>query len=339
MPDRHYLSPLDISAEEREGVLARALHFKSAPAPGDRSRLRVGSLFLNPSLRTRISMEQAAWVLGAHYQSLNASVDGWKMEMDPSAVMDGDTVENIVEAARVLGRYFDVLGVRAFPGTATWEEERTEPTLRAFVEHAGTTILSLEGATHHPCQSLADILTLREHFGSDLRGLPVVLRWAWHPKPLPMAVPNSFALQAALAGCRLTICHPEGYGLDPDVMDQVRNAAGEHGQEVRVSNDVERGHEGAKVVYVKSWGRLDMWSDPRAEAAYRAGLRHWIVDADALAVTDDARVMHCLPARRNVEITSEVLDSNRSLVVEEAENRLWAQAALIELLARARGLS
>ncbi|MFQ3586965.1 MAG: N-acetylornithine carbamoyltransferase [Fimbriimonadaceae bacterium] len=338
MPDRHYLSPLDMTADEREHVLARALQLKSARTPGERSRLRVGSLFLNPSLRTRISMEQAAWILGAQYQSLNAAVDGWKMEMDPSAVMDRDTVENIVEAARVLGRYFDVLGIRAFPGSGNWDEERAEPTLRAFAEHSGTTVLSLEGAMHHPCQSLADVLTMREHFGTDLRGLRVVMRWAWHPRALPMAVSNSFALQAALAGCRLTICHPEGYDLDPEVMEQVRAAAGAHGQEVRVSHDVERGHAGAKVLYVKSWGRLDLWSDPEAEAAQRVKLRHWIADAGALAATDDARVMHCLPTRRNVEIAGDVLDSDRSLVVEQAENRLWAQAALIELLAKSKGV-
>lgn len=329
---RHVLAPDDLSGEEIDECLERAIALKASREPPAPSRLRVGALYWNPSLRTRVSFEQAAWLLGGNCQTLNASEDTWKIETDPQAVMDGASVENIVEAARVLGRYFHILGVRAFPGVRPWKEEREEPAISGFAEHAGVPVISLEGAMHHPCQSLADLLTLRENF-PEPQGLPVALVWAWHPKALPPAVPHSFALQMAQAGTALSIVHPEGWDLDPEVMAAVRDAAAESGGTVRVEHDRRAGLAGAKVVYVKSWGRLDCWGEPERESQLRAGLRHWIVDESALEPTDDARVMHCLPVRRNVVIAGAVLDSWRSLVTEQAENRLWAQAGLLQMLA------
>jgi ornithine carbamoyltransferase len=310
--------------EERLAVLARARELK-AGRPLPPSGLRVGALFFNPSLRTRVSFEQAARRIGADCQTLNVGSDAWPLEFDPEAVMDGDASENIVEAAGVLGRCFHILGVRAFPQSKDWAKERTEPVLTAFARHLGRPLISLEGSLHHPCQSLADELTLREHF-ADTRGLKATLLWCWHPKALPMAVPHSFALQASLAGCDLTICAPEGVELDEGVLSLCRQAGA-----VRIVHDRREGLRGAQVVYAKSWGRQD--GEPHDE-----DLRGWILDKAALFQTSGAKVMHCLPVRRNVVISGDVLESPASIVLDQAENRLWTQAALIEHLARESGL-
>lgn len=328
---RHFLSPDDLTLAEVAQVVTRAKALKALTTPPRASALRVGSLFFNPSLRTRVSWEQAAWVLGASCQTLNAGGETWKLEFDPQAVMDQDTVEHVKEAAPVLGRYFHVLGIRSFPATRPWAVEREEPELRAFAQYAGVPIVSLEGAMHHPCQALADQLTLEETFGANLHGLPVVLTWAWHPKPLPMAVPNSFALQMARAGAKLTLAYPEGYDLDPELRAKL-------GGDVQVCHDPHEAMRGAKAVYVKSWGRLDLWDHPAEEVAQRADLRHWQFDMPKWELTDDAAVLHCLPTRRNAELSGEILDGPMSKVIDEAENRLWAQAALLEFYGKALGV-
>jgi len=332
MPELRIFSPSDLDAEQRQQICRRALQFKAQQGPATPSRLRVGALYFNPSLRTRASFEQAVSLLGGNCQTLNTSMDTWGLELDPSAVMDGSSVENIVEAARVLGRYFHVLGVRSFRSPGPWSEQRTEPVLSMFAEHAGVPVISLEGAVHHPCQSLADLLTLGEHFGEDLSGLPVTLCWSWHPKALPAAVPHSFLLQAALAGCDIALAHPPGYELDPQIVATARAAAGSAGGAVKVHHDRAAALAGRRVVYVKSWGPLD------GGGATPEALRSWCIDEEALRVTDQARVMHCLPVRRNVVIAGDVLDGERSLVVDQAENRLWAQAALLEWVATSCGV-
>ncbi len=326
---RHILSPLDLTPQERSWVLSRAIELKHRRRDPLHSGRRVGGLYFNPSLRTRVSWEGAADVLGAAGQTLNAGQDMWAMEMDPLAVMDQDRQECVVEAAGVLGRFFDVLGVRSFPKSGSWEEEREEPVLKAFAKHADTHIVSLEGAMHHPCQGLADEMSLIEEFGSEVEGLPVVLMWGWHPRHLPMAVPNTFALQSVLAGAQLTIAHPEGFGLDPVFMQTLNAEAEARKRPVRVVNRKEEALAGARAVYVKAWGRLSTPGQPAPES-----LRSWMMNDDAWTHTSQARVMHCLPTRRNVEISSSVLDSERSIVLRQAENRLWAQAGLIDFLMR-----
>jgi N-acetylornithine carbamoyltransferase len=331
-PEGCILGPADLPAEARELVLTRAAVLKRTDPAPRANRLRVGALYFNPSLRTRASFEQAVHVVGGSCQTLNASSDTWALELEPDAIMDGNKVENIAEAARVLGQFFHILGVRSFRGSAPWEVERTEPVIRRIAEYAGVPVISLEGATHHPCQSLADVLTMRETFGPNLSGLPVALTWAWHPKALPMAVPHSFLLQAALAGCDISLVHPEGFDLDADIVAQSRTAARAGGGDVTIHHDREAGVAGRQLVYVKSWGAMN------TVGATDPSLRPWIVDEDLLSHTDAGKVMHCLPVRRNVVIASEVLDGPRSLVTQQAGNRLWAQAALVEHLARHHGV-
>jgi ornithine carbamoyltransferase len=262
---------------------------------------------------------------------MNASSDTWDLELDPAAVMDGTFVENIAEAARVFGQFFYMIGVRSFRGTQPWSVERTEPVLRRIAEYAGVPVVSLEGATHHPCQSLADLVTMRECFG-DLVGMPVALTWAWHPKALPMAVPHSFLMQAALAGCDVSLVHPTGFELDADIVTAATSAARLAGGQVQVCHDRAQGVRGRRLVYVKSWGAMG------TSGSTDPSLRDWTVDEDLMAHTDAGRVMHCLPVRRNVVISGQVLDGPRALVTQQAGNRLWAQAGLVEYLARRQGV-
>ncbi len=328
----HVIAPQDLADADREIVLARAAELKAIDPHPVPNHLRVGALYFNPSLRTRVSFEQAARLLGGSCQTLDASRDTWAIDFDPDAVMDGSTVENIAEAARVLGQFFHVLGVRSFRGSSPWVIERTEPVIRRVAAYAGVPVVSLEGTTHHPLQALADHLTMRESFGRDLRELPVALTWAWHPNALPMAVPHSFLMESALAGCDVRVVHPKGYELDDDVMARARSEAEARGGRVRVMHELDEGIADCAVVYVKSWGRID------ASGSNDPSLRGWRIDRDTLAPAPGARVMHCLPVRRNVVVSGEILDSPRSLVVKQAGNRLWAAAALMEHLAHTAGV-
>jgi N-acetylornithine carbamoyltransferase len=237
--------------------------------------------------------------------------------------MDGDKTEHVAEFVRVLERYCVAIGVRTFAALKDWNEERTDPILNAFARYASVPIINLESAMHHPCQSLADMMTIREKLGAGRKR--VVLTWAWHPKPLPMAVPNSFALAAAQMGHDLVIAHPEGYELDEELIEQLGG--------VEITNDIDAAFSGAEVIYAKSWGAKRFYGDAAQDLATRAQYRDkWIVDDEKMARTNDAIFMHCLPVRRNVIVTDAVVDSSASVVIDEAENRLHVQKAIMASL-------
>jgi N-acetylornithine carbamoyltransferase len=238
--------------------------------------------------------------------------------------MDGDKTEHVAEFVRVLERYCVAIGVRTFAALKDWNEERTDPILNAFARYASVPIINLESAMHHPCQSLADMMTIREKLGAGKKR--VVLTWAWHPKPLPMAVPNSFALGAAQMGHDLVIAHPKGYELDEELI-------GAAGGNIEITNDIDEAFSGAEVIYAKSWGAKQFYGHTDEDVATRAQYRSkWIVDAEKMARTNDAIFMHCLPVRRNVIVTDGVIDSSASVVIDEAENRLHVQKAIMASL-------
>jgi N-acetylornithine carbamoyltransferase len=330
---RHFLSTGDWTREQLESLLASAMRFKrdedeSRPLAG-RS---VALVFFNPSLRTRASMQVGIYELGGNAVVLEPGGTSWTLEHREHAVMDADKTEHIAEFVRVVGRYCSLIGVRTFAALKDWDEERTDPVLRAFARYSDVPVINLESAMHHPCQSLADMLTIREKLGEGRK--KVTLTWAWHPKPLPMAVPNSFALAAAQVGHDLTIAHPPGYELDEDLMREINNAAFDAGATVTRTDDVEEAFDGAQVVYAKSWGSKDCYGSPQEDVEMRAQYRaDWIVDAAKMARTDGGIFMHCLPVRRNVIVTDEVIDSPASVVIEEAENRLHIQKAIMTRLA------
>jgi len=328
----NFLSTTDLTQDELERLLDGAARFKS----GDDQRKplagrSVALVFFNPSLRTRASMQVGIYELGGNAVILEPGASTWTLEHREAVVMDGDKTEHVKEFVRVLSRYCAVIGVRTFARLENWEEERTDPVLNAFASYAEVPVINLESAMHHPLQSLADMMTIREKLGSGRKR--VLMTWAWHPKPLPMAVPNSFALASAQMGHDLVIANPPLYELDEELMETLKGKAREAGGSVEVTNDVDAAFDGAEIVYAKSWGSRHFYGETQSDVEHRGAFRaDWIVDAEKMRRTNDAVFMHCLPVRRNVIVTDEVLDSAASVVIDEAENRLHAQKAVLAKL-------
>ena len=334
---RDFLTTADWSRAELDALLDAAARFKRG---ADRAKPLAGRsvalVFFNPSLRTRASMQVGIYELGGQAVVLEPGGTSWTLEHRAGVVMDADKTEHVREFVRVLGRYCAAIGVRTFAALQDWQEERTDPVLAAFARHSAVPIINLESAMHHPCQALADMLTIREKLGSERKR--VLLTWAWHPKPLPMAVPNSFALAAAQVGHDLTIAHPPGYELDEELIREINSRTFDAGATVRVTDDVDEAFDGAQVVYAKSWGSRQFYGAPADDIEQRAQYRaDWIVDEAKMARTDGAIFMHCLPVRRNVIVTDAVIDSPRSVVIDEAENRLHVQKAVLARLSGGEG--
>jgi len=321
---------------DRQGLgqlIDSALRFKSG---GDQSRpldrKSVALVFFNPSLRTRASMQVGIYELGGNPVVLEPGGTSWTLEHREGAVMDSDKTEHIAEFVRVLERYCVAIGVRTFAALKDWKEERTDPVLGAFAKYASVPIINLESAMHHPCQAMADMMTIQEKLGAGRKR--VLLTWAWHPKPLPMAVPNSFALASAQMGHDVVIAHPDGYQLDEKLVEDMRAIAGAEGGSLEVVNDVDKAFDGAEVIYAKSWGSKQFYGNSEQDIVNRWQYRSkWIVDEAKMNRTNEAIFMHCLPVRRNVIVTDAVIDSSSSVVIDEAENRLHVQKAILaELL-------
>lgn len=321
----HHLG--DHPAADVRALAARALELRAGAAPADLRGRALGLLFLNPSLRTQASFQRAAAKLRMDLVQLQGDRT-WALETRDGAVMDGAAAEHLREAAAVLGRYVDVLGVRAFAAFKDLQEDLADSVVNGFRRHAGVPVVNMESAAWHPCQALADWATL------DQLGVPrrakFVLTWAWHPKPLPQAVPNSTVCMAAQRGMETVLLHPPGYELHPGVVAEARRLAEASGGSLTVTHDRAAAFAGAAAVYAKSWCSLRHWTDAAAESAFRAGLRDWCVRPEHLAA--GARFFHCLPVRRNVVVADAVLDGPASAVLEQAENRLHAQTALLESL-------
>jgi len=327
--NQHFLSTGDYSRDELDRLIASALQFKQARGQSNQlAGQSVALVFFNPSLRTRASMQVGIYELGGNAVVLEPGGTSWTLEHREGAVMDGNKTEHIAEFVRVLGRYCTAIGVRTFAQLNNWEEERIDPVLNAFAKYSDVPVVNLESAMHHPCQSMADMMTIREHLGPEPKR--VVLSWAWHPKALPMAVPNSFALATAQMGHQLVIAHPKGYELDDELLETIQVQAAGAGGRLELSNDPDAAFEDAEVVYAKSWGAKQFYGDAEKDIAYRAEYREkWIVDEPKMARTKSAIFMHCLPVRRNVIVTDAVIDSPRSVVIDEAENRLHMQKAIL----------
>lgn len=284
----------------------------------------VAGLFFDPSLRTHTSMEVAAGRLGAHFVYLQTGGGGghtWTMEFEDGVVMNGNAQEHVREAAPVLSSYADVLAVRAFPKGDV--HDREERVIRSFSAYAGSPLINLESALSHPCQGLADQLTLSDLGGGGFAGRKVCLSWAPHPRHLPQAVPLSVVRAAVLGGADLHIANPEGFDLDAEEIERARSFCGDTGAKITHTRDPGAAADGALAVYAKGWG-----SEVRGEHADRvANLGNWTVDADRMKTA--TAFLHCLPVRRNVIVTDEVIDGPKSRVVPQAANREPVQAALL----------
>ena len=299
-------------------LVKKALEFKNDPLKSKTLGVnkRVGLLFLNPSMRTRLSTQIAAQNLGMEAFVFNIGQEGWALEVEEEAIMSGTTVEHVKDAAPILGKYFDILGLRTFPSLQNRKDDYNELYIKQFIKYAGIPVVSLESATLHPLQSLTDILTIKENF-TEKRKPKIVLTWAPHVKPLPQCVANSFSQWVNEWGeADFVITHPEEYELDEKF---TKGATITHDQDEALAD--------ADFVYVKNWSTYEDYgkiycNDPA-----------WMLTKKKLKLTNKAKVMHCLPVRRNVELSDEILDSKHSIVTQQAANRVWAaQAVLSEIL-------
>ncbi len=298
-----------------DAAMQRALEFAADPWRQDTlgRRRTVGLLFMNPSLRTRMSTQKAASLLGAETIVLNAGSDSWTLETRDGVVMDGSTTEHIKEAAAVMGQYCDVLGLRTFAGLTDRQHDYQETELEKFIAYAGVPVISLESATRHPLQSFADLITIAQH--KTHQRPKVVLTWAPHPKALPQAVANSFVEWMRHADVELVVTHPEGYDLDPSF---VGDAA--------VTHDRDAAFDGADFIYAKNWSAVEPYG------AILSQDRHWTVTPEAMSRTNNAKFMHCLPVRRNMIVEDAVIDSPRSIVIPQAANRVVSAQTVLSYM-------
>ncbi|MDI3322037.1 N-acetylornithine carbamoyltransferase [Pinibacter soli] len=316
---KNFISVHDVT--DINALVKKALAFKANPLMSQSlgKDKRIGLLFLNPSLRTRLSTQVAAKNLGMEAIVFNVDKEGWALEFEEGAIMSGNTVEHVKDAAPILGSYFDILCIRTFPSLKNKEDDYSELYITQFMKYAGVPVISLESATLHPLQSLTDIITIKESLQAQkiTRKPKIVLTWAPHVKPLPQCVANSFAQWVNAWGeADFVITHPEDYELSEEF---TKGATITHNQDEALKD--------ADFVYVKNWSTYTDYgkiyeNDPR-----------WMLDNEKIALTNNAKVMHCLPVRRNVELSDEVLDSPNSIVTQEAANRVWAaQAVIAEIL-------
>lgn len=325
---KHFTQFADLGVKGQTQVLERALQLKVQPQRNLFSNQVLALLFFNPSLRTRVSFETAMLRGDGHAVVLNAGQDNWQLETRPGIRMDGSKPEHLQDAIPVLSTYVDALAVRSFAGLVDRDADERDELLQQIRGLAGVPVISMESAREHPCQGLADMLTVIEHLGG-LSGRKLTLTWAPHVKPLPLAVPNSFLLGAAAGGAEITVAHPPGFELHPTVVAEAQGYAAESGARITFSHDQRTACAGAEIVCAKSWAPVELAAAPDLFKQY-AG---WLVDRALLeAGSTTTRLLHCLPVRRNVEVADSALDSPLSLTVSEAHNRHHAQVAVLDLL-------
>ncbi len=333
---RHFLNTSDWSRPELQAMIDEARAMKAAPIGDALKNKTVALLFLNNSLRTRTSFDVGAKQLGGHAVVLSPSGGMWPLEFEDGVVMDGEAEEHVKEAAKVLSRYCDLIGIRAFPKFVDWKEDRKDRILNAFAKYADVPVVNMETITH-PCQEMAHVMALQERFEKDGRGAldgkKFLLTWTYHPKPLNTAVANSALMIAAKFGMKPTLlCPTPDYVLDERYIAQATKDAEAHGNALTITHDIDEAYAGAEVVYAKSWGALPYFGNWEEEKPIRDLYRHFIVDEEKMAKTADALVSHCLPMRRNVKMTDAVFDSANCIAYEEAENRLHVQKAIMKAL-------
>jgi N-succinyl-L-ornithine transcarbamylase len=275
----------------------------------------LGLIFMNPSLRTRLSSQRAATNLGMNVITLNAGQESWALEFNDGAVMNGTKVEHVKDAAAIIGMYCDIVAIRCFPGLVSREEDHSEAVLSQFIKYCPVPVVSLESATRHPLQSFADLITIAEH--TQLNKQPrIVLTWAPHIKPLPQAVANSFSEWVIKAGYPLTIAQPQGYELSPEFT-----------MGATVTYDQREALQDADFVYAKNWSSYNDYGQ-----MLPTGTQDWLLTQEKMKLTNQGKIMHCLPVRRNVEVPDALLDGEHSLILKQAENRIYAAQTIFKLI-------
>jgi len=326
-----FLTTADWSAEQLEDLLGLAARLKSNPLNSHLRGKSVALMFLNPSLRTRTSFELGMQQLGGIAIVLQPGKDAWGVEFNAGTVMDGDAEEHIAEVAGVLSRYCDLIALRAFPLFQDWSGDREDSVIKSLAQHASVPVINMETIVH-PCQELALMLTLKEKLG-EVQKKKFVLTWTWHPRPLNTAVANSALLIASKFGMDVTLlCPEEAYRLDSQFESAAIDNAAASGGSFYMTHDIEEAYSGADVVYAKSWGALPFYGQPDLEWELRKNYRHFIVNEEKMEMTNNALFSHCLPLRRNIKATDGVMDADYCVAIDEAENRLHVQKAVMMTL-------
>jgi N-acetylornithine carbamoyltransferase len=330
---QHLISLQDWSVQEVEDLLDLSARIKRRAAPTQLSGKSVGLLFFRGSLRTRTSFEAAMHQLGGHTIHLAAASDFWDLEVQEGAVMDGRAPEHVKDAAQALSRYVNALAIRPAYAGQSWEVDRKDSGIQAWARYARVPVINMESALWHPLQALADLLTLRERLG-DLRGKQLAITWTRSTQPSSAAVTNSLLLAALRAGMSVRVAHPAGYDLDDEVLSRAREQAELGRGSFETGLPQEQALRGAHMVYARSWQSLEDYGNPTLAASRRSRLSGWTLDEALMKLTEGAQLMHAMPVRRNLEVTDELLDGPRSLLCEQAENRLHSQKALLVRLLR-----
>ena len=335
-PPRHLVRLHDLSNEELEDLLDLSVRLRARASRGEQRPLdgcTVGLLFFRGSLRTRVSLESAVHALGGHSINLSATSDFWELEHQVGAVMDGRAPEHIQDAAAAISQYVDALAIRPAPEGVSWTAERRDRSITAWARHATVPVINMESALWHPLQALADLLTLRDQLG-ELAGKRLAIQWVHSPAPTTPGPVHSLVSSALRLGMDVSLGHPPGFDLDEEVLADARAAGEATGGRLTQHTDPAANVAGAQVVYARSWRSLATWGDPTVAASRLARHEDWCVTEKLLANGDDAKLMHAMPVRRNVEATDEVLDGPRSLLLAQAANRLHSQKALLTRILR-----
>jgi N-acetylornithine carbamoyltransferase len=327
---RDFLSAGDLSRVEFENLLELAQRSKGKRGSQLLAGKTLGLLFFDRSLRTRVSFEVAAVQLGGHVINVTER-EMYDLEPEEQKVMDGRAEEHVKDAARTLSRYCDVLGVRHLGRTGSWDKDRQELLLRSYARYATVPVVNLESTVEHPCQALADAMTMQDHL-TRLHGRKLSVVWTTNPEPKNIGPCHSLLRVAGMLGMSITLCHPLGFEPDPDVVAAATRDAESQGGSLSVVNSLDDGVRDAEVVYARSWGSPKYWEDPERESIVKRSLQGWIIDEAAMEKTRNALFMHPLPVRRNVGATDAVLDGPRSVIYDQAENRIHAQKALLTFL-------
>ena len=328
---KNFISTQDWSKTELQEILDYAKDLKKYKFQETLKNKSVALLFFNPSMRTRTSFEIGIQELGGYAVVLHPGKDAWPIEFKINSIMDEESEEHIIEVAKVLSEYCDLIDIRAFPKFINLDEDLSDNVINSFAKFASVPVVNMETITH-PCQELAHILTMQEHYG-DLSGKDYLLTWTYHPKPLNTAVANSSLMIASKFGMNVKLlCPSEDYILHNSFTLQAQANCDDNNSTFEITHDIESAYKDADIVYAKSWGSLNYYGNPQGEKVIRDQFKHFIVDENKMGLTNNALFSHCLPLRRNIKATDGVMDSDSCVAVQEAGNRMHVQKSLLTKL-------
>jgi len=336
---KHFYNTADFSQKEINYLIDLALKMKKVQFKKSLSGKSLAMLFFNPSLRTRLSFMMAMEKLGG--VGLDFPIkEGYTFEFKEGTIMNQKTIEHVKDAAKVISKYSDAIAIRSSDlitsnsesvKVSSWDKLKQDTVLKSFMKYSQVPVINMESNVYHPCQGLGDAMTIKEKLGNPKKK-KYVLTWVYHPKALPMATPNSQLLSACDLGMNVVVVHPKGWELDKGILKVMEQKAKKAGGNFQVSHSQKEAFKEADVICVKSWGALKFYGNWEKEKKIREQHKDWIVTQEKMVKTNNAIFMHCLPVRRNVEVTDEVIDSKNSVVIDEAENRMWAQMAILRSL-------